>query len=36
MLVAAGRDVNASGKILHIGPLVDKGKLHMDRGVEVI
>ena len=31
-----GRDRNAFGKVLHIGPLVDKGELDADRRIKVI
>ena len=36
VLIAPGGDIDALFKVLHIGPLVDKGKLHMDRGIKII
>ena len=36
VLVPLGRDGNALGKVLHIGPLVDKGELDADGGIKVI
>ena len=36
ILVPLGRDRNAFGKVLHIGPLVDKGELDADGGIKVI
>ena len=36
VLVPLRRDRNAFGKVLHIGPLIDKGELDADRGIKVI
>ena len=36
VFVPLGRDSNALGKVLHIGPLVDKGELDADGGIKVI
>ena len=36
IFIALGRDRNAFGKILHVGPLVDKGELDADGGIKVI
>ena len=36
ILVPLGRDRNAFGKVLHIGPLVDKGELDADGRIKVI
>ena len=36
IFVTADRNINTAGEILHIGPLVDKGELHMDRSVKII
>ena len=36
IFVATDGDVNTAGEILHVGPLVDKGKLHTDRSVKII
>ena len=36
VLIAPDGDVNAFGEVLHIGPLVDEGELHMDGRIKVI
>lgn len=36
VLITPKRNINAFGKVLHVGSLVNEGKLHMDRGVKVI
>ena len=36
ILVAFGGDIDALFKVLHVCPLVDKGKLHMDRRIKII